>query len=428
MKNDIIQGVKDWNPWQTGDFPESLLGYERDYDLLRYLQIPEIKILEGGRRTGKSTLIYQVIKHVIKKNPNTLYINFDDAVLSQYSLKTVIDNYSEEMQIDYLFIDEIQHCPDWVPYIRKAYDQKIFKQIWVTGSNSSLIAQEYSTLLTGRKISIHIHPLSFREYLRFQGVKDIHLPASSRHEVLIKKHFKNYLMLGAFPAIALRPLLQRELLQSYFEDFIYKDIVARYDVNPSKVKGLAIYFATNSSKLVSYRNIATVLGFHPNTVQDYLSHFKEIFMFDECYKFDFSLKSQLSYDKKIYSLDTGLSGAVSFEFSEDLGRQLENLVFNSLKRYHQDIYFHKKQKECDFLVKRELSINQAIQVTVSITDPQTKKRELEGLVEAMEQYQLDEGTILTLDEEGEEKVMIDRQAKKIRILPVWKWLLAGFRA
>lgn len=414
----------DWSPWLQGDFPLELLGYPREYNLTNYLDIPEIKILEGGRRVGKSTLIYQVIEKVLAQSKNVLYINFDDEILNKHSLKTIIQNYSEVGEIEFLFIDEIQHCIDWVPYIRKMYDQKQFKQIWITGSNSSLIAQEYSSLLTGRKVSIHIHPLSFKEYLQFNGLANTTLPVSTNHQIAIKKYFNTYIHLGAFPAIALRKTLQKELLLSYFEDFIYKDIVARYEVNPSKLKDLAVYFATNASKLLNYRKVAAALGFHADTVTDYLSHFKEIFMFDECYKFDFSLKSQMSYEKKIYSLDTGLSGAVSFAFSEDQGRRLENLVFNALKRQYKEIYFHKKIKECDFVIKEDLNITSAIQVTVSLADPDTKQRELQGLLEAMETYHLASGIILTLDTEEEEQVTHNNRTYQIQILPVWKWLLS----
>lgn len=423
MKNDIIQALKDWCPWLEGELSFELLGYPRDYDLAQYLQIPEIKILEGGRRVGKSTLIYQVINLVLKESRNVLYINFDDDVLNQYSLKTIIHQYSEYADIDYLFVDEVQRCTDWVPYIRKAYDQKLFKQIWLTGSNSSLIAEEYSTLLTGRKISIAISPLSFKEYLHFHGLSNIHFPLSTLMEISIKKHFNTYLTYGAFPAIALRSLLQRELLLNYFEDFLYKDIVARYEVNSMKLKDLAIYFATNASKLVSYRKVAAALGFHADTIQDYLSYFKEIFLFDECYKFDFSLKSQIGYDKKIYSLDTGLANMISFRFSEDYGRQLENLIFNQIKRRYHEVFFHKKLKECDFLVKEGLVITLAIQVTVTLSDPDTKRRELEGLLEAMSLYHLEQGLILTLEEEGEEEVIINGKKASIVIRPIWKWLL-----
>ncbi len=118
--------------------------------------------------------------------------------------------------------------------------------------------------------------------------------------------------MGAFPAVILRPVLQRELLLSYFKDFIYKDIASRHDVKLLKIKELCNYLATNSAKSFSYRGCAGALGMHPNTIVDYCSYFYEIFLFKELYKFDYALKNQIGSEKKIYIIDTGLASAVSF--------------------------------------------------------------------------------------------------------------------
>ncbi len=314
----------------------------------------------------------------------------------------------------YLFIDEIQNCKDWVSFIRKTYDRKEIPQIWISGSNSSFIKKEFATLLTGRNITISVYPLSFKEYLSFKGIETTP-PFSSQKESLIKSHFMQYMEVGAFPAVVLRPVLQKELLINYFEDFIYKDIASRHDVNLVKIKELGIYLATNSAKSFSYRGCASALGMHPKTIMDYCSYFYEIFLFHELYKFDYSLKNQIGSDKKIYITDTGLASAISFRFSEDYGRILENLVFNELSRQNQEIYFHKQKYECDFLIKKELKITAAIQVTKTLNDPEAKQREIRGLLEAMQSYQLTEGLILTMDEEGFED--------RIKIIPIWKWLL-----
>ncbi|MBM3198850.1 MAG: ATP-binding protein [Chlamydiae bacterium] len=419
MREDILQSLYDWNPWIKGMFPQELAGFPRNYFLEPYLQIPEIKVLEGARRSGKSTLLYQVIQKIIEQGESVLYINFEDAILRNYTLKDIIDTYHIVAPVKHLFLDEIQNCSDWIPYLRTVYDRKELAQIWVSGSNSSFIQKELSTLLTGRNITIKVFPLAFDEYLQFKQVYP-KPPFSSKDEALVKRHFLEYLHLGAFPAVALRPVLQKELLLSYFEDFLYKDISSRHEVNHVKIKELAIYLASNSSKPFSYRGCASALNIHPNTVADYCSYFYEIFLFDELYKFDYSLKNQLSGDKKVYMADVGLAGAVSFRFSEDFGRILETLVHSELKRRKKIIYFHKQKHECDFLVKEELRISEALQVTRTLVDPDVHKREVLGLLEAMEAYQLKEGLILTLEEEGEEIVQED---KKILIMPVWKWLL-----
>ena len=419
MNEEILKALYDWNPWIKGEFPRELSGFQRNYILEPYLQIPEVKILEGARRVGKSTLLYRVIEKLLKTDSNLLYINFEDEVLKKYTLSKIVEEYRTIAPIQNLFIDEIQNCTDWISFIRKAHDRKEISQIWISGSNSSFIKKEFATLLTGRNITIKVFPLSFEEYLHFKSVKDTKLPISSKDEALVKKLFLQYLEMGAFPAVVLRPVLQKELLISYFEDFIYKDIASRYEVNVLKIKELAIYLATNSAKVFSYRGCAAALGLHPKTVMDYCSYFYEIFLFNELYKFDYSLKNQMGSDKKIYIADVGLAGAVSFRFSEDQGRILETMVHNELKRQNKEIYFHKQKYECDFLIKKELKISEAIQVTKTLSDPEVKNREFRGLLEAMEIYQLKEGIILTMDEEGLEEI----NQRQVKIIPIWKWLL-----
>ncbi len=424
MKEEILKSLYDWNPWIEEEFPQELSGFPRKYFLEQYLQIPEIKVLEGARRVGKSTLLYRMIEKMLKDGDNVLYINFEDEVLKKHTLSEIVDTYRRVAPVKNLFIDEIQNCTDWISFIRKAHDRKEIPQIWISGSNSSFIKKELATLLTGRNITIKVFPLSFEEYLHFKSVKEPKFPISSKTEALIKSHFIQYLETGAFPAVVLRPVLQKELLISYFEDFIYKDIASRYEVNLLKIKEFGIYLATNSAKTFSYRGCGIALGMHPQTIMDYCSYFYEIFLFRELYKFDYSLKNQIGSDKKIYIADVGLARAISFRFSEDHGRILETMVHNELKRRNKEIYFHKAKYECDFLVKKDLKISQAIQVTKTLSDPEVKKREIRGLLEAMNMYQLKEGTILTIDEEGFEEIHEGEKSLRIEIIPVWKWFLS----
>ncbi|MBU4482211.1 DUF4143 domain-containing protein, partial [Patescibacteria group bacterium] len=135
-------------------------------------------------------------------------------------------------------------------------------------------------------------------------------------------------------------------------------------------------------------------------------------------KYDYSLKKQIINDKKIFSIDTGLIRAVSFAFSENYGQLLENIVFLELKRRGQEIYYYSDKKECDFLIKQGQKITEAIQVTKTLL-PKNKDREINGLLGAMEKYNLKQGLILTDDLEDELKI----DNKKIIIKPVYEWLL-----
>lgn len=422
MSDAILKAILDWNPWLQGKFPEALLGFQRDYQLLELLQLPEIKILEGARRTGKSTLMYQVMAHLHAQEKRVLYLNFDDEDLKKHTLKDIFYIFQKNEPIEYLFVDEIQQCSEWVPFVRKLYDTHAIKQLWISGSNSSLIKQDYKTLLTGRNITLDIFPLSFPEYLRFNQFdlqEKNSLPFSSEQEAKIIGLFQRYLEFGAFPAVTLRPVYKKELLINYFEDILYKDIMTRYNVNATKLKELAIYLCSQGAKEFSYRNIANTLKLHVNTVTEYMSYFQEAFLFNELYRFDYSLKQQLINNRKIYALDVGLAAANAFLFSHDNGRRLENLVQNELKRRRLEIYFHRNKKECDFIIKQELKITQAIQVTYSLVDHDTREREIAGLLEALEQYHLQEGYIFTMYEE--ETITLGQY--QIHVLPTWKWLL-----
>lgn len=419
MKEEILKSILDWNPWMEGDFPEKLLGFKRDQNILDYLNFKEIKILEGPRRVGKSTLMYEVIAEIFKTNKNVLYLNFDDEILKKYSLSQIYEVFLEKKDIDYLFVDEIQNCENWVHFIRKLYDTKELKQIWITGSNSSLIKQEYSSLLTGRNITLNIKTLNFNEFLRFKKFDyNINL-MSTKKRVTIKNLFDEYLKHGAFPEVVLREVNHKELLINYYEDFLYKNIVSRYNVNSQKLKELGLYLNSNSSKLISYRGLAKTLDLNYNSVVDYISYFLEVYLFSLLYKYDYSINKQISNERKIYSIDSGLSNAISFKFSEDIGRILENTVFLELKRRGYEIYYHKDKFECDFVIKEELEIVKAIQVTKSLDDDETKKREIAGLIDAMNKYNLKEGLILTQDEELE----FIQDKFKIKVMPIYKWLL-----
>ena len=156
--------------------------------------------------------MYKIAEQALAEKKTALYVNFEDEILCNYSLGEIYYVFLQRMPIDYLLADEIQQCHDWVPFIRKAYDRKDIKQIWLTGSNSSLIKKEYSQLLTGRNLKIQINPLSFSEYLLFKGIPFSQLPLSKTQESIIIKHFNDYLQIGSFPEIALRDDLQRSLL------------------------------------------------------------------------------------------------------------------------------------------------------------------------------------------------------------------------
>ena len=164
------------------------------------------------------------------------------------------------------------------------------------------------------------------------------------------------------------------------------------------------------SKLSDIKNIATI--------KSILNSFEDSFLFFSIPKFDYSIRKQTQNPKKIYSIDNGLINSVSFKFSEDKGRLLENLTAIELKRRSKEFYYSAEKNECDFLVKEKLKIKQAIQVCYNINE-KNERRELDGLLEAMEKFKLNQGWMITYNQEKEEKI----NGKTIKFIPLWKWLL-----
>ena len=373
-----------------------------------------ITIISGIRRSGKSTLL----DNIKQKSNNTLYINFDDFRLIEFSLKdfSTINEIIIEKNIEELYFDEIQNIPYWERFIRTMHDNN--KKIFITGSNASMLSSELGTHLTGRNKIINLYPFSFREYLKFKNYK-INNIEKTKTKLELKNLFNQYLDTGGFPEYIINK--EDYYLQIIYEDIINRDIIARHNINNTRaLKELLYYLFSNIGKTFSYNKIKDLINVkNSTTVKEYIEYFENSYLLFTINKYDYSLKKQLMSKRKVYSIDTGLANKISFKFSKDKGRILENFVAIELKRREHEIYYHFKNKECDFIIKQKEKITQAIQVTQTLEDPQTKKRELEGLLDAMESYNLKTGLILTEDEEGEETI----NNKTIIIKPIWKWCI-----
>ena len=216
-------------------------------------------------------------------------------------------------------------------------------------------------------------------------------------------------------------------MKNYYDLTIYRDLVERFSVrNLDFLKLLIKYLLTNISNLFSanafYRSLEKSLKSARETFLEYLSYLEEIELIFFVPLFSYSLKVQQVNPKKIYAIDNGLRNAVSFIFSQDYGRLLENLVFVELKRRGNEVYYYKGKRECDFLIKEGSKISQAIQVVENL-NKENMEREIEGLAEAMEKFNLNQGLILTKDDEREIKVKLKKKIVKIKTVPIWKWLL-----
>ena len=426
MDQKIRIALESQNPWWFGrPFATGTDRLPWFPELRRYMGAQEILVLAGARRTGKSTLVYQLIRTLLDTGTQKeaiLYLNLDEPLFVNRAkdpgfLRELIEDhctrYSEIARFT-ICIDEIQNFGYWVETIKTLYDTKPELKIIITGSSSSLLQREISTRLSGRYFSCIIYPLTFAECLGFSGTDTLTV-------IQKRQRFLSYLAYGGFPRVALEPqdALKKEILKNYYETIYLKDIIYPNNVrNNSDLYDVLYFLLSNIGNPLSYNRIADVLHIAPETVREYLGYAENAFLLYSVKKFDYSVKKQLANPKKIYCIDTGIINSVAFAFSENRGRLLENAVFMALKQKQSEVYYHRDRYECDFLIKTHLKITLALQVTESLENPDTRTREIRGLTEAMETYKLKEGLIITMAESEEEIV----GGRHIRILPVYEWL------
>jgi len=395
-----------------------------------FLKYKEVVMITGTRRGGKSSLMKLICDDLIKKYKvpasNILYLNFEDERFIEFNSGDFAKIYELYLQINkpigrkYFFLDEIQNVPGWERWVNRLYENENIK-IFITGSNASLLRSEISTALTGRNRVITNFPFSFREFLVYKSYRleenDFY---QTEKRAIIKGFFQEYLKLGGYPEIV--KINDSTLLEQYFKDIIYRDILPRYSVKKIKeIRELCLFLASNLGSIHSYNKLLSLIGVKSiNTVKNYLEILEEVFLFFQINLFDYSIKRQIYNPSKIYIIDTALGNSISFKFSENIGHIYENLVFLELKRRNKEIYYwkSKKGKEVDFLIKRGLDIEEAIQVSYNLNDKKTLNRELESLLLAKEEFKIKYLTIVTEDEDIEKEI----GNVKIKIIPLWKWL------
>ena len=433
-KNEIIEILQDWNFWKK----DLESGIERPTYLNRlkdFLKTGQIVVITGARRAGKSFLMRQLIKSLISdgiSRNNILMVNFEDPRFTELDTKILQKIYEVYLEFlnpkgdVFIFLDEVQEVSGWEKWVRTIYELKKAKLV-ISGSNAKLLSAELSTLLTGRHIDLEVFPLSFQEYLIFNGLdlKDKIDFAGKRVE--IERLFIKYLEWGGFPEVVLSGE-KKKLLFHYFEDIVNKDLVKRHKIRkPAKLNSLAKFYLTNISSSVTFNSLEKFLSVSADTVEKFSHYFEDAYLVFFLKRFSFKVKEQEKSPRKVYAIDTGLANVLGFRFSRNLGRLAENIIFVELLRKktlgenNLEFYYwrNSQNKEVDFIIKENLKVSKALQICWEINRPETRTREIKPLLKVMEKLKIDKGFIITQDLEKEENI----GEKKIKYLPLWKWLL-----
>ena len=378
-------------------------------------------VFVGLRRAGKTYLLYQIIKEQ-QQIQDVLFINFEDERLIEFTyreLYLLLEAYAELFkQKPILFLDEIHNIANWEKFVRRLADNDY--KVMVTGSNAKMLSTDISTILGGRFFNSYVGVLSFKEFLKFNAIQLKDNFEYTKQLYQIKDLYAIYLQNGGFPEL-IKYQNKREYLSSIYQKLYYGDVIARYNIsNPDVLKLLIKKLAesvNNETSINRIKNLIKSIGFSigSNTLFQYINHLKESFMIHDVSNYANKFVERET-KKKYYFADTGLLGL--FLIDQDT-KLLENQVYIELKRrYKEDIYYFKRKLEVDFYLPQQKLL---IQVSYSISDEETRKRELKALVLAMEELRVDKGMIITYD--TEDQIEIDQ--KTISIIPAWKWLLKG---
>ncbi|OPY16725.1 MAG: hypothetical protein A4E74_01696 [Syntrophus sp. PtaB.Bin075] len=370
----IIEILNKYNSyWSTGTIS---CGIRRDMldSCTRQLDAKEILLLKGIRRSGKSTLMAQMIGALLEagiRPVQILRVNLEEPLFSTDAsldfLERIYRLYRDRICPAgrcYLFLDEIQNIPEWERWVRGRNETEDIK-IVLTGSSSELLSRETGTKLTGRHLSFTVFPLSFQEFLRFRNIMITSREDYYANKPLVRHLFSEYLRYGGFPEVVLKEAVEDKelLLWQYFEDIVYRDIVSKYGIRDAvTLRNLAVYLMTNIGRLTSISNLKKTFGVSQDKIENYAAALLETCLAHRVSKFSWSLKRSLRERFNIYAVDTGLRNRVAFSFSEDSGWLVENVVLNFLKSQFEEIYFESNGGEIDFVIKEGVDLTHRLQV------------------------------------------------------------------
>ena len=387
------------------------------------------RVLVGVRRAGKSYMLYHVIQQLLAQGhkwDEMLYLSFEDERLENFDtddFNRLLECHQEMYgKRPMLFLDEIQNIDCWHKFARRMADSQY--TIFITGSNAKMLSGEINTTLGGRFLIAEVYPYSFKEYLAVHQVPTAELDTlSTEGRAKVIRCFDEYLHDGGLPAAALLPA-KRNYLSSVYQKIYMGDIIARNKItNVSGIRILVRKMAESVCRPISYNRINNLLSsvggkLSLATTIKYVEYCEDAWLLLRLRNYSSALADKES-NCKYYFIDTGILGL--FLIDKD-AMQLENLVALQLFRIfghdpeNERVFFYNDSFEVDFYVpEAEL----AIQVSYSLRNEDTRKRETEALQKLPRRLPCSRRIILTYDEEE----TITDQHGIIEVIPTWKWLL-----
>ena len=380
-------------------------------------------VFVGLRHAGKSYLMYQQIHHLLEQGHSIeeiLYFNFEDdridiVDISDLDLiKCCYEEMYEHQPI--FFLDEIQNIKGWEKFARRLADTGY--RVYITGSNAKMLSSEIATTLGGRYLIKDIYPFTFNEFLSFKRIDMSDRNAIYKYRGDIIKAYEEYFYEGGLPE-TLQMADKRAWLSSLFNKIFFGDLVARHQIrNDFALRIMIRKMAESVKQPTSYSRIASIVStvgkkISVDTVIDYISYLQESWLMLPYENIAAKLIDKEA-NRKYYFIDNGILNLFLVDSATSL---LENQVAIRLRQlYGEKVYFYNQGIEVDFVVYDE---GIAIQVSYSLQDSDTEKREVDALVKLNKTLPMQKMIIITKDEEKE----IVKSGITIQVIPVWKWLI-----
>jgi hypothetical protein len=384
---------------------EKLVERDLPFDIEPYLSKPNVLAILGVRRSGKSTLGYLLIKR-----RNFAYVDFSDDRLVNFNDFDMLTRSFYELYGDFthVLIDEPQYVSSWELFVNRLRKEK---SVIVTGSSSTLLSGELATALTGRHVDLILFPFSFREFLKFKNVNvDLY---SSKSISIIKNELENYLKDGGFPEAL---SIGKRVIPSIYNDIITKDVINKYRIREvAKFKEFANSMVKYYSTEISVRKLANLMKLSTTTVEEWLNAIQESYLVFFMKRYSRSPK-QFNSQRKVYVVDPGI---INYITSFSYGGLMENVVAIHLLRKNQleGVYYLKGEDfEVDFVNEKE---GELIQVSYVSSRDEINRNELKSLLKGAEVTGFGKLSLVSWDLEDE----IEVGGKKVRITPLWKYLL-----
>jgi len=401
MKEILIEQNKHWDNQKYVSIKRDVLD-----KFISYLSLKQIITITGIRRCGKSTLSKQAINYLVENGvpkENIFFINLENPFFLEYKhdakfLNIIFEEYLKLMNPKgkiYCFFDEIQYFDNWQVYIKSKYESSDIKYI-ITGSNSSMLSHELSTLLSGRSLNIHLDTFSFTEFLDYKEIDYKNEFVQIKNRIDIARAKEEYLKWGGFYEVfeLNDETTKKELLISYAKNIIYQDIIPRYSIRNSEiVERLFFYLLSTATGVLNYTTLAKTFEISDKTIKEYINYFEDVFMLKRIDKFHNKLKEKIKSTKKIYALDNGFL-QIAPTHSKNLGTSLENEVFKMLNKTCDEVSYIKENYEIDFRCNDTL-----YQVSYKMEDEKTRLRELRSF-ESFDEDNKYKHKVISYDESG----------------------------